>query len=181
MNFHELNNYNLADAVKFHQRLNPRLWGKDEHLLPDVRDKLLAIASDFQEFLGVDDLNIQDITISGSNAAYSYTRHSDIDLHLVVDMPNDPVYQELFAAKKYQYNAEHDIKIAGVPVELYVQPSDQKHVSQGIYSVLNNPWIDVPKRRDAGVDDISTRSKYEDLAARIDSLLRLAAMTTWPN
>jgi pyrimidine deaminase RibD-like protein len=172
MNFHDLDNYNLADAVKFHHRLNPRLWGKDEHLLPDVRDKLLAIASDFQEFLGVDDLNIQDITISGSNAAYSYTRHSDIDLHLVVDMPDDPVYQELFAAKKFQYNAEHDIKIAGVPVELYVQPSDQKHVSQGIYSVKNGDWTQVPQRRRASVDDSCVQHKTADLDARIHSAIR---------
>ena len=172
MNFHDLDNYNLADAVKFHQRLNPRLWGKDEHLLPEVRDKLLAIASDFQEFLGVDELNIQDITISGSNAAYSYTPHSDIDLHLVVDIPDDPVYQELFAAKKYQYNAEHDIKIAGVPVELYVQPSDQKHVSQGIYSVKNGDWTQVPQRRRASVDDSCVQHKTADLDARIHSAIR---------
>ena len=172
MNFHELDNYNLADAVKFHRRLNPRLWGADEHLLPDVRDKLLAIAADFQEFLGVDDLNIQDITISGSNAAYSYTPHSDIDLHLVVDMPDDPVYQELFAAKKYQYNAEHDIKIAGVPVELYVQPADQKHVSQGIYSVKNGDWTQVPQRRRASVDDSCVQHKTADLDARIHSAIR---------
>jgi murein DD-endopeptidase MepM/ murein hydrolase activator NlpD/pyrimidine deaminase RibD-like protein len=172
MNFHDLDNYNLADAVKFHQRLNPRLWGSDEHLLPDVRDKLLAIASNFQEFLGVDDLNIKDITISGSNAAYSYTRHSDIDLHLVVDMPDDPVYQELFNAKKYQYNAEHDIKIAGVPVELYVQPSDQKHVSQGIYSVKNGDWVQVPQQRRASIDDSCVQHKTADLDARIHSAIK---------
>jgi pyrimidine deaminase RibD-like protein len=172
MNFHDLDNYNLADAVKFHQHLNPRLWGNDEHLLPDVRDKLLAIASDFQEFLGVDELNIQDITISGSNAAYSYTTHSDIDLHLVVDIPDDPVYQELFAAKKYQYNAEHNIKIAGVPVELYVQPSDQKHVSQGIYSVKNGDWTQVPQRRRATIDDSCVQHKTADLDARIHSAIR---------
>ena len=51
MNINELDSYNLADAVKFHRRLNPRIWGRDEHLLPEVRDKLLAIAADFQEFL----------------------------------------------------------------------------------------------------------------------------------
>jgi len=172
MNFHDLDNYNLADAVKFHQHLNPRLWGNDEHLLPDVRDKLLAIASDFQEFLGVDDLNIQDITITGSNAAYSYTARSDIDLHLVVRMPDDPVYQELFTAKKFQYNTEHDIKINGVPVELYVQPSDQKHVSQGIYSIKNGDWIQVPQRRRASVDDSCVQHKTADLDARIHSAIK---------
>jgi hypothetical protein len=74
MNIHELSTYNLADAVKFHRRLNPRIWGRDEHLLPEVREKLLAIAEDFQEFLGVEELDVEDITVSGSNAAYSYTK-----------------------------------------------------------------------------------------------------------
>ena len=167
MNINELNTFNLADAVKFHHRLNPRLWGSDEHLLPKVREKLLAIAADFQEFLGVDDLTVQDLTISGSNAAYSYTANSDIDLHLVVEMPDDPVYRELFNAKKYQYNDEHDIRIGGVPVELYVQPADQKHVSQGIYSVKNGDWTQVPQRRRARIDDSCVQNKTADLDARI--------------
>ena len=101
MNITELNSYNLADAVKFHRCLNPRLWARDEHLLPEVKEKLLSIAEFFQEFLGVDDLKVKDITVSGSNAAYSYTKNSDIDLHLIVEMPDDPVYQELFNAKNY--------------------------------------------------------------------------------
>jgi hypothetical protein len=172
MNFHELDNFNLDDAVKFHRRLNPRIWGSDEHLLPEVQEKLLAIAADFQDFLGVDDLKVQDLTISGSNAAYSYTPHSDIDLHLVVEMPDDPVYQELFNAKKYQYNDEHDIKIAGIPVELYVQPADQEHHSQGIYSIKNQDWKQVPQRRKAKVDDSCVQNKAADLDARIHSAVK---------
>jgi pyrimidine deaminase RibD-like protein len=172
MNFHDLDNYNLADAVKFHQRLNPRLWGRDEHLLPEVKEKLLSIAEFFQEFLGVDDLKVKDITVSGSNAAYSYTKNSDIDLHLVVDMPDDPVYQELFNAKKYEFNDTHNIKIAGVPVELYVQPSDQKHVSQGIYSVKNGDWVQVPQQRRANIDDSCVQHKTADLDARIHSAIK---------
>ena len=172
MNIHELSTYNLADAVKFHRRLNPRIWGRDEHLLPEVREKLLTIAADFQEFLGVDDLNVEDITISGSNAAYSYTKNSDIDLHLVVEMPADPVYQELFTAKKYQYNSEHNIKIGGAEVELYVQPADQAHHSQGIYSVKNGEWIQVPQRKRAQIDDTCVRDKTADLDARIHAAVK---------
>jgi GNAT superfamily N-acetyltransferase len=172
MNINELDTYNLADAVKFHRRLNPRIWGRDEHLLPEVQDKLLAIATDFQEFLGVEDLNIQDITISGSNAAYSYTKHSDIDLHLIVEMPSDPVYQELFNAKKYQYNDEHNIKIGGADVELYVQPADQTHVSQGVYSIQDNKWISIPQRKRAQVDDACVRDKVASLDARIHSAVK---------
>ena len=181
MNIHELDSYNLGDAVKFHRRLNPRIWGRDEHLLPEVREKLLAIAEDFQEFLGVEDLNVQDITISGSNAAYSYTKNSDIDLHLVVNMPDNPVYQELFNAKKYQYNDEHNIKIGGADVELYVQPSDQAHHSLGIYSIKNSDWISVPQRKRAQIDDACVRDKTADLDARIHAAVKsknIEAMST---
>ena len=174
MNIHELDSYRLSDAIKFHDRLNHRLWSNDEHLHPQVRDKLLEISQDFQEFLGVPDLDVKDITISGSNAAYNYTNHSDIDLHLVIDLPtadSSEVYRELFDAKKYQYNDQHNIKIGGYSVELYVQNPNQEHHSQGIYSLLRNSWISVPKRKQAKIDDISTRSKYQDLAARINDAI----------
>lgn len=172
MNINELNSFNLADAVKFHRRLNPALWGADEHLLPEVQEKLLAVADDFREFLGVDDLKLVDITLSGSNAAYSYTANSDIDLHLVVEMPDDPVYQELFDAKKYQYNDTHNIRIGGADVELYVQPADQAHHSQGIYSVKNSDWLQVPQRRRAKIDDNCVQSKTADLDARIHAAIK---------
>jgi hypothetical protein len=175
MNILELDSYNLADTVKFHDRLNHRLWDSSEHLHPQVHAKLMEIAQDFQEFLGVPDLDVKDITISGSNAAYNYTPNSDIDLHLVVDLPeadSSEVYRELFDAKKFQYNAQHNITIGGYDVELYVQNPNQEHHSQGIYSLLRNAWVSVPRRRKAEVDDISTRSKYEDLAARVDDVVR---------
>ena len=171
MNINELDSFNLADTVKFHDRLNHRLWDNSEHLHPQVQAKLMEIARDFQEFLGVPDLDVKDVTISGSNAAYNYTPNSDIDLHLVVDLPeadSSEVYRELFDAKKFQYNNIHNIKIGGYDVELYVQNPHEEHHSQGIYSLLRNVWISVPRRRKAEIDDISTKSKYEDLAARID-------------
>ena len=89
MHITELDSFKLSDAVKFHNRLNPKIWGRDEHLLPEVHEKLMAIAENFREFLGVGDLDVRDITISGSNAAYNYTPHSDIDLHLVVEFHAD--------------------------------------------------------------------------------------------
>ena len=173
MDIKELQDYRLADAVKFHTHLNPKIWGPDEHLLPEVGEKLLAIAADFKEFLGLD-LEVKDITISGSNAAYTYTDHSDIDLHLVADLPKadaSELYRELFDAKKYQYNDQHHFTIGGYPVELYVQNANEEPKSQGIYSVVNNEWVSVPKRRKPDIDDISVKSKYEDLGHRIDAAI----------
>ena len=173
MNIQELDQYRLADAVRFHDQLNPRLWDAAEQLRPEVREALLQIAADFQEFLGVSDLDLEDITVSGSNAAYSYTPHSDIDLHLIVRMPQqcDEVYRELFNAKKYQYNDLHDIRIRGADVELYVQPSDEPVVSLGEYSVLHDKWLQVPRRKRAHIDHSVVRHKYEDVKARIQSAL----------
>ena len=73
-----LNEYQLEHAVQFHSRLNPALWENDR-LRPEVRETLIRIARNFQEFIGVDNFDIQDVTLSGSNAAYTYTPNSDID------------------------------------------------------------------------------------------------------
>ena len=173
MNIHELDSYNLGDAVKFNDQLNPRIWGADEKMHPEVREQLLQIADDFREFLGID-VEVKDITVSGSNAAYTYTPHSDIDLHLVVDLPRadaSEVYRELFDAKKYAYNDQHDIKIGGYDVELYVQDANKPHHSQGIYSLVNNDWVSVPKRRRPEINDISVKSKFEDLGHRIEQAI----------
>jgi hypothetical protein len=174
MNIHELDSYNLGDAVKFNDKLNPRIWGADEKMRPEVREQLLKIADDFREFLGID-VELKDITVSGSNAAFTYTPHSDIDLHLVVDLPEadrNAVYRELFDAKKYAYNEQHDIRIGGYDVELYVQDANKKHHSQGIYSIVNDDWVSVPKRRRPDVDDISVKSKFEDLGHRIEAAIK---------
>jgi len=174
MNIHELDSYDLGDAVKFNDQLNPRLWGADEKMRPEVREQLLKIADDFREFLGID-VEVKDITVSGSNAAYTYTPHSDIDLHLVVDLPKadaSEVYRELFDAKKYAYNDMHDIQIGGYDVELYVQDANKQHHSQGIYSIMNNDWVAVPRRRRPDVDDISVKSKFEDLGHRIEAAIK---------
>ena len=154
MDINELNKFKLSDSVKFHDILNPQLW-KHDRLRTDVRKQLLTIAKDFVSYLGVKDINVEDVTISGSNAAFSYTPHSDLDLHILVDisnLSNDEVYTELFNAKKNQYNDSHDITIHGVPVELYVQDANKPVVSLGEYSVQDNKWLRLPTKRRSNFD-----------------------------
>jgi hypothetical protein len=149
MNINELESYKLSDAIKFRSELNPMLFN-DERMTSDVREKLLEIANEFIDYLGINNLDIDDITLSGSNAAYTYTDHSDIDLHILVDMNkinNDDIYRELFTAKKNLFNADHDIKIRGYDVELYVQDKNQPVKSLGEYSILNDKWIKFPRKQ----------------------------------
>ena len=175
MDIKTLESFKLSDAVKFHDELNPRLW-RGNRLDPAVKKQLLIIAEDFVEELGIGPLDIEDITVSGSNAAYSYTPHSDLDLHILVDMdklPADEVYRELFQAKKNLYNDSHDITVHGVPVELYVQDTNEPVVSLGEYSLLQNKWLKLPTKRRANLDQNATRAKYE----RLKELVELALKT----
>jgi hypothetical protein len=165
MNINELESYKLSDAIKFHTELNPMLFN-DEHMASDVREKLLEIANEFIDYLGINDLDIDDITLSGSNAAYTYTDHSDIDLHILIDMKkinNDDIYRELFTAKKNLFNADHDIKIRGYDVELYVQDKNQPVKSLGEYSILNDKWIKFPRKQRASIDQNSVKHKVTKL------------------
>jgi len=174
MNLKELHSFKLSDAVKFHDKLNPKLF-HGQHLDSIVKKKLLVIAEDFLSELGISDLKVKDITVSGSNAAYSYTPHSDLDLHILVDMnelDNNEVYKELFTAKKNIYNDTHDIKVKDIPVELYIQDSNLPVVSLGEYSLLQNKWLRLPTKRRANLDQTATKSKYEKLKSLADRALQ---------
>ena len=174
MDISELESFKLSDAIAFHDKLNPKLF-IGQRLRPDVEKQLKIIADDFLSELGISELDVIDITISGSNAAYSYTKHSDLDLHIIVDMSklsNDEVYRELFNAKKNLYNDSHDIKIHGVPIELYVQDSNEPVKSLGEYSLLNKKWLKIPTKRRANLNQAATRLKYEKLRDLIELALR---------
>lgn len=175
MNLKELDSFKLSDAVTFHDHLNPALWA-GHRLKPAIKEQLLIIAKDFLEELGVDDLDVVDITISGSNAAYSYTKHSDLDLHILVDtskLNNDEIYKELFNAKKTLYNDSHHITINNVPVELYVQDASEPVVSLGEYSILHDDWLRLPTKRRANFDQTATKEKY----AKLQKLIEVALLS----
>jgi hypothetical protein len=175
MNLKELDSFKLSDAVTFHDHLNPALWA-GHRLKPAIKEQLLIIAKDFLEELGVDDLDVVDITISGSNAAYSYTKHSDLDLHILVDtskLNNDEIYKELFNAKKTLYNDSHHITINNVPVELYVQDASEPVISLGEYSILHDDWLRLPTKRRANFDQTATKEKY----AKLQKLIEVALLS----
>ena len=135
-------------GVELHQELNPKLWRKDQ-LDSRVKDALLRIARDFYQYLDVD-IAVRDITVTGSQASYLYTDHSDLDLHIIVDYEHvdceEPV-EQLFDARRKLWKQEHDIKIHGIPVEVYAEDS-ARPVRGSVYSLLKDRWIVEPERPD---------------------------------
>jgi hypothetical protein len=163
----------VDQAILFHKELNPKLW-KERRLNPEVRFKLLKIAKHFINFIDIPQISLKDITLSGSNAAYTYTEHSDLDLHLVVDIPSAAQYhlKPLFDAKKNQYNFQHDIKIHSIEVEVYVQPVADAHHSAGIYSVLDDQWLSQPKPIKVTIDDHDVNLKFKNYVNKIKQALK---------
>jgi hypothetical protein len=135
-----------------HQTLNPVLWDGKELKKP-VQIALLRIAKAYWQFLGID-TRIDDVLVTGSQANYNYSRHSDIDLHLVVDYNSvecDMAIDDLFKTKRDLWKLEHDIDIHGIPVEVYVEDLNKPAVS-ATYSIVKNQWIKPPAKIDAQVD-----------------------------
>jgi len=143
MNISELEKFKIEDAINFHDELNPLLFDKNNKLKPNIKKQLEIITDDFIEYMGIPDLAVEDVIITGSNVAFTYTPHSDIDLHLLVDfaeLPESDVYKELFNAKKSLYNDTYEITIRDIPVELYVQDTAQAHTSLGEYSLMQDKF-----------------------------------------
>jgi hypothetical protein len=139
-----------------------------------VRDRLLDIAYEFIEFLGVDVI-ISDVVMMGSLANYNWSRFSDVDLHLIADFEQFsekelPLYEELFELKKTLFNDRHNIKIYGYDVELYVQ-DDVKAFSSGEYSVLFDEWKKKPKKEKVEIDTELIKNKSEHWMKIIDEVI----------
>ena len=171
-----INSFSTRDA------LNPKIWDKDDTLNKEVREKLLGVANEFINFLGVPIL-VEDIIFTGSLSNYNWSKYSDIDLHVVADFTQFsdellPLYQELFKVKKTLFNTDHDIKIFGYEVELYVQDSNEAHFSSGVYSVLFDEWSNKPKKENVKIDKNLIREKSKQWMEIIDTALDAASDVT---
>ena len=164
---------NKTPVVQFHDKLNPKLWSNGK-LKPEVDKHLKAAAAYIIKDFDIEDLEVIDVTISGSNTAYTYTPTSDIDLHIVVhiDKNNEELMQKYLVAKGKLFNSVHDIELHGAPVEAYIQLDDEPHVSNGLYSLLKNKWIDVPKKTKASINETTVRAKYNKIVKRIKRVIK---------
>ena len=103
--FYESNWYN--------DTLPERFWD-DDKFDPEVRDKLLKIAADVADKVGVAS-KVQDVQLTGSMANYNYTKYSDLDVHILLDFADINSDEDLVRAaldgKRFIWNLRHNISI----------------------------------------------------------------------
>lgn len=169
----------VEPTYQYHDRLNDLLWDMEADtyvLKPEIREKLLANAEAFFSFLKVEDLDIEDVVLTGSAANFNWNENSDVDLHIVVDMAKAEkkygiLVKEYFDTKKRIWNDLHNIQIKGFPVEFYVEDNSEEHVSTGVYSIQNDEWVIEPKHEEPSVDDSAVRAKADSLISEIKDVL----------
>ena len=171
----EIETFRLQDAVTFHTELNPKLF-IGNRLRPEVEKQLKIIAEDFIEEMGLSDIHVEDVTISGSNAAYSYTEHSDLDLHLLVDFSkindNKEIVKNYVGGLKSKWNDSHDIRIGNHPVEVYIQDVNEVNRSQAVYSLTKNTWVKKPQIEDIQIDKATISKKYKEYVTFINTAVK---------
>ena len=153
--------------------LNPILWDGDQ-LHPKLRIGFMKIAKSFYDFLDIE-ADILDVIIIGSSANYNWTKHSDIDLHVVINYleigDNLHLVKNYMHAKKSIWNVNYPLTLKGMNIELYAQDSNEElHSSVGSYSLLHNKWISKPSSEQISIDDSSIQTKAEPYEYEIDSL-----------
>ena len=185
-NLHELN---IDDYISRKKNLEPNVWKRNDFLNEIVRENLIRIAGDFFSSLDLSTAEIIDISRTGSLSNYNWTKYSDLDLHIVIDFrqvlcddnvcltPQQRTFEFVkgyLKSKVILWNREHNIKIFGHEVEIYIQDVDEPHYSTGIYSVLKNKWIvkPSPKFRDV-IDKENVKKKVKSAMDHIDGLEKL--------
>ena len=164
-------------SFKIKNKLNPQIFDGEQNMYKEVRTRLLMIADDFFETLDIGWVEIDDIILTGSLANYNWSRFSDVDIHILVNYEdvddNVDLVREYFMSKKNLWNDKHHITIKGYDVELYVQDTDESHVSSGVYSVLWNKWLIKPEKDNYKIDSKKVEQKVNTIVETINHLANL--------
>jgi len=157
--------------------LNPDLWPTTEKINSEIGDRLYEIAKEYFKNLELDWVDIVDITVTGSLANYTWSRHSDIDLHILVDYEqideNQDLVKDFLRKASSLWNRNHKILIKDFEVEIYVQDANEPHFSSGVYSIKNDEWIKVPSREDPDIDYENVQKKSAKLMDDVDEVSEL--------
>lgn len=157
-----------------HDELSKKIWEDDENMRPDVQKALENIANEFLNYLKID-IDVEDITFTGSYANYNYTPYSDIDLHIVIDFDklssDEDLVEGFMNAKKSYWNDRYDITVNGIDVEIYPQDSSEEHVSSGVYSIDQEKWIIKPEKFQKEPNLNSANKKFQMLKREISSAI----------
>ena len=169
----ETTNKNIISSFKVQEELNPDIWyydGESYKMKPEIRISLLDIVKDYTDFIDVE-LDIDDVTLTGSLSNFNWSEFSDVDLHILTDFEDkDPLLKKYLDSRRIIWNSLRSVTTKGFDVEIYVQDNNEPHFASGVYSVLYNEWIVEPKQEEVTIDSKKILSKAKNWMSQIDKI-----------
>lgn len=167
----------IIHSFKGKDTLNTNVWETSTgspQIKDGLRKKLIEISDEFIDSLNID-IDVIDITFTGSLANYNWSEFSDIDLHIILDFDdvgeNKDFVKEFFDAKRINWNNKRNITLKGFEVELYIQDEDEVHMSSGVYSIIKNKWLIKPKSEEQNIDLKTLEYKVKKWMKIIDQVI----------
>ena len=165
---------NIISSFKVQKELNPDIWFMDNEgykMRPEIRDSLLKIVEDYEGFIDID-LDIEDVTLTGSLANFNWSEFSDVDLHILVDFddPEESIEKKYLDSRRIIWNSLRDVNVKGFESEIYVQDSKEQHFASGMYSVMYNEWVVKPEETEVVLDSHKILSKSRQWMDMIDQI-----------
>jgi|TARA_R110002012_G_scaffold285792_1_gene477026 hypothetical protein len=169
----------IIKSFKVQDELNPIFWEEENgtyKLNEEIRQALLNVVEDYANFVDVD-LDIDDVTLTGSLSNYNWSDFSDVDLHIIMDFEGNQssLLKKYLDSRRIIWNSIRDVTAKDFDVEIYVQDSNEPHFASGVYSVLNDEWINEPSQEeDVEIDTQKVLSKSKNFMEKIDAIERAA-------
>ena len=165
---------NIISSFKVQKELNPDIWLMDDEgykMRPEIRDSLLKIVEDYEEFVDID-LDIEDIILTGSLSNFNWSQFSDVDLHILIDFddPSESIEKKYLDSRRIIWNSLRDVNVKGFESEIYVQDSKEQHFASGMYSVMYNDWVVEPEEKEVVLDSHKILSKSKQWMDMIDQI-----------
>lgn len=154
-------------------KLNSKIWDKDNNLQEDIRKKLLQISKIFLKDVETP-IEIKNIFLTGSLASYQWRATSDFDLHIIVNVTDEECMDtalDYFDTKSKIFNKEHEIFIKGYKVEVNLKTEENVLKDKGIYDIVNKEWLALPKEPKRDIDDPEVSEHAEKIKRMIDKAI----------
>ena len=162
-------------SLEAKDELSTALW-QDGQLREEMLHRLSQLASDFMEYLKLD-VDVQDVLLVGSMAGYNHSKHSDIDLHLVLDFSeissDKDLLRKYFMLAKSKWNRSRSVMLSGHDVEIYVEDVDDERIPSATYSVKRGEWISQPSKEGLTIDYEGVTKKVNEKMSEVDELQSL--------
>tara|TARA_R110000851_G_scaffold95976_1_gene208345 strand:- start:1679 stop:2551 length:873 start_codon:yes stop_codon:yes gene_type:complete len=164
-----------TNFLKPKNSLHPEFWSGGT-LVDQISKLLEQISRDIIESMNIE-VEVRDIVITGSIASYNWHDLSDIDLHIILNFEdideNFELVKKMLDQSRINWNKTHDIMIKDHEVELYFQDANERHESNGVWSIISDTWAQEPEADQSDLDLRSTEKKAETLAKAIDYIAQL--------